>query len=78
MNPSVHVRLRVMREVGAVRQDDVVAGLRQRGVRLGQGDLSQIECGQRPISAQLARHISDVVIQIIEARLKSVKELAAQ
>lgn len=76
MNPSLHVRVRLMREVGVVRQDDVVAELRQRGYRMGQGDLSQMESGMRPISAQLAREISDVVIQIIEARLKSVKELA--
>jgi hypothetical protein len=75
MNASVHVRLRIAREVGGVRQDDVAAELRTRGHKFSQCDLSHVESGIRPVSPALARQIGEALIAIVETRLKAVKEL---
>jgi hypothetical protein len=75
MNASVHKRLRIAREVSGVRQDDIAAQLRQRGLRFSQCDLSHVESGIRPVSPALARQIGEALIAIVEARLKAVKEL---
>jgi hypothetical protein len=70
-----HVRLRVARELAVVRQDDVAAELRHRGVKFNQSDLSNLECGIRPLSSALARQIGEVLVGILEARTEAVKEL---
>jgi hypothetical protein len=83
MNTTVHARsalpiatrLRLVREIAVVRQEDVVSGLRDRGVKLGQRDLSHLELGVRPLSAALAQQIGEVVVTILEARARTVKEL---
>lgn len=83
MNPSVHarpacpiaMRVRIVREVAVVRQEHLVAGLRDRGVKLSQGDLSNLELGLRPLSAALAQQIGEVILAILEARARAVREL---
>jgi hypothetical protein len=73
---QLHVRLRIARELVAVRQDDIVSELRQRfGLKLSQADLSHIECGLRVLSPALARQIREVLLAIVESRAKAVKEL---
>jgi hypothetical protein len=83
MNSPVHarpelpiaMRVRIMRELAVVRQEDIVSGLRDRGVKLSQGDLSNLELGVRPLSTALAKQIGEVLVAILQARERAVREL---
>ena len=67
--------LRIARDVGVVRQDELAAALRERGHKLSQCGLSNIEVGVKPLPPALAEEIAEVLVAIVEARLKAMREL---
>jgi hypothetical protein len=67
--------LRIARDVGVVRQDELAAALRERGHKVSQVGLSNRELGITPLEPELAFEIREMLIAIVEARLKAMREL---
>jgi hypothetical protein len=65
----------VLRQAGALAQDEVAERMRHRGFAVTQSYLCRVEAGKRKAPAEVLNEIAAVIVAIVDERQRNVHEL---